>query len=149
MEQEKNESLFELQVDYDSGNYFKEATKWSTFVAIIYFIGIGFIVLFLAIAGAAIFSSDLMQTETDSPFAAPQMDTSALRIALMFVIIVFVTYSGVMLYRFSSLCRQGIDRQDQLVFNSGLKALRNFFIAAGIMAMVGIVSDLIDLATLL
>lgn len=143
MEQNNPDPLFELQVDHESRNHFKETTRWTNFIAIIYFICFGLLILGFMLAGSLLLnygsysssSSEFDELQTQTTMAA------TLAIVLLVVMIGFFIYGGVMLIRFSSACRRGVETQDQQSFNMGLRALRNYFIAMGCVAVLGILDD--------
>ncbi|HWB90771.1 MAG TPA: hypothetical protein VG605_02925, partial [Puia sp.] len=57
-------------------------------------------------------------------------------------------YVVFMLYRFSVLTRRGIERQDQVVFAEGMKCLKVYFIISGILALLGLLGNLLSLTKL-
>lgn len=138
-QQPSNEPLFELQVDYDSGTTLNEAAKWAKFIAIIFFICIGFSVLVIAFFSAAI--KDAIGT------MIPEMGEAAgvggVLIGAIIIVLIIFTYITILLYKFATLVRQGIATQNQLVFNEGLRNLKNYFLINGIFALIGIVSEVI------
>jgi hypothetical protein len=138
MEQNNPDILSELQVDHETRSHFKEASKWSNFIAVISFICFGLLALVLLLAGPFMFSQNY-----PSDFEGPKMEqgSPAFRIAQMLLMTVFLLYAGIMLLRFASACRRGVEMQDQQSLNYGLRALRNFFIALGCFSILGIVRD--------
>ncbi|WP_162915906.1 hypothetical protein [Paraflavitalea soli] len=133
-----DEPLFELQVDYDAGNKFNEATRWAKFMSIICFICIGFGVIAIAFGSAAltmVFSTYWPGVET----------IGGMIIAVIVIVLIIFTYITILLYRFATLVKQGIETQNQGVFNEGLKNLKNYFLINGIFALLGIVFNAIGL----
>jgi hypothetical protein len=149
MDQNTPDHLLDLQVDHESGAYFKEAAKWGNFIAIIYFICIGLFLLVLLFASAALLGTGdaNLRYGMENEFKAVELSPVATALRVVSVIAVFglFVYGGLMLYRFASRCREGVDRQDQLTFNMGLQALRNYFICTGIVAILGFINDIITL----
>ena len=151
MEQDNSGSLFELQVDHESTAYFREAARWSKFISIIYFICIAFFLLALLFAGSMILGTGAGNRMLESDPAFNKAVTKS-PIAIAFGVIIALgffalfIYGGLMLYRFGNYCREGVERQDQLTFNQGLKSLRNYFICTGVIAVAGIINDLISLS---
>lgn len=135
MEQQfSNEPLLDLQVDYDSGNKFNEASRWAKFFAIVCFVGIGLMLLWVAIAGLAVrqaFSQLMPGTYFDG--------MGGLVIGVIVIVLGIFGFLMFLLYRFATLVKQGIQMQDQSLFNEGLKNLKNYFLINGIFALIGIV----------
>jgi hypothetical protein len=138
MEQQSPDApLFELQVDYDAGNRFKESSKWGRFIAIIIFICLGFFLLLLTFGSAAL----LQGMSATSPGIAA---AGGFVIAGLFVIAAVYVFIAIQLFRFASLVKEGIERQDQLTFNNALKSLRNYFMASGIVSLILILWSVYD-----
>lgn len=146
MEQNNPDSLFELQVDHESRNHFKEAAKWGNFIAVIYFVCFGLLLLVMLLAGSLLFNAARVGTDVEGfETVQPSALLVTLQIVMGISMVVFLIYGGLMLYRFASACRRGVETQDQQSFNFGLKGLRNYFIAAGIVALLGIVDDVVTI----
>jgi hypothetical protein len=138
MEQQSPDApLFELQVDYDSGNRFKESSKWGRFIAIVIFICLGLFLLLLTFGSAAL----IQGMATTSPDIA---SNGGLVIGGLFIIAAVYVFIAIQLFRFASLVKEGIERQDQLTFNNALKSLRNYFMASGIVSLILIVWSVYD-----
>lgn len=146
MEQNNAEPLFELQVDHESRHHFKEATKWSNFIAIMYIIAFGLLILVFLIAGSALLGSGAYNSQLENMPEGTATNTTMTMIGGI-VLILFLIYAGLMLYRFSSYTRRGVEMQDQVSFNHGMKGLRNYFIATGILGAWGILTDLFEIFT--
>ena len=150
MEQNQPDSLLELQVDQESKTYFREASRWSNFIAIIYFIGFGFFMLMLLIVGGVFLSGGFDQFPQEGEFMGAESNiTVGVQTVQVTIVFVYLIYGGIMLYRFSGRCRRAIENQDQLSFTTALRSLRNYFIAGGIIAIVGIIADVLNIANVL
>lgn len=136
----ENESLFELQVDYESGNRFREASKWGRFIAVVLFICIGLFLLVLTFASAAL----IQGLSATYPGVAT---LGGVFIAALFIIAAVYVYITIQLFRFAALVKEGIERQDQATFNNALKSLRNYFIASGIVSLLVIIWSVYDTVT--
>lgn len=137
-QQPSNETLFELQVDYDSGNRLKEAGKWASFIAIICFVCIGIGVLVLAFASTVLIQGF-------SVYMPELQGAGGVLIGVIILVLIIFTYLTILLYRFAALIRQGIEQQNQTLFNDGLKNLKNYFLINGVFALLGIVMNGIGL----
>jgi hypothetical protein len=135
-QQPSNEPLFELQVDYDSGNMFNESSKWAKFIAIVYFVCIG-----LSVCGLALSSTFLIQTfGTLMPELA---SAGGLIVGIIITALAIFTYTTILLYRFAMQIKQGVYNRDQATFNSGLKNLKNYFVVYGIFTLLALVLNVI------
>lgn len=141
MEQNTEESLLELNVDYDSGNILKDTARWTRFISVTGMIGIGFFLLVLLIAGSALLALFSQTLPGIQAFAG----------VIVGAVIVVFGIMGVMVYvlfRFSSLTRKGLETQNQEIFNQGLNGLKIFFIINGVLALIGLFFNLLSLTNL-
>lgn len=135
-QQPSTEPLFELQVDYDSGNMFNESSRWAKFLAIIYFIIIGLCVLALAFSSAVIVQ--VFGT------AMPELGSvGGLLIGVIIIALIILTYITILLFRFATQVKQGIYNRDQALFNDGLKNLKNYFIIYGVFTLLALVLNIV------
>ena len=141
MEQQfSNEPLLDLQVDYDSGNKFNEASRWAKFFAIVCFVGIGLMLLWVAIAGLAV--RQVFSTVMPGAYFEGM---GSLVIGIIIIVLGIFGFLMFLLYRFATLVKQGIQMQDQSLFNEGLRNLKNYFLINGIFALIGIVINALGL----
>ena len=141
MEENTQQPLIDLNVDYDAGNILRETTRWTKFISIVGIIGVALILLSLLFAGALITSL--------SARLLPGME--AFTGLIIFVIIVVVAILGLMvslLYRFSTLVKKGIETQDQETFNKGLNSLKIYFIISGVFALLSLLANFVNLFNL-
>ena len=135
-QQPSTEPLFELQVDYDSGNMFNESSKWAKFIAIIYFVIIGLCVLALAFSSAVIVQV--------FGAAMPELGAAGgVLIGVIIIALIILTYITILLYRFATQVKQGIHNRDQVLFNDGLKNLKNYFLIYGVFSLLALVINII------
>lgn len=135
-QQPSTEPLFELQVDYDSGNMFNESSRWAKFLAIIYFVIIGLCVLALAFSSAVIVQ--VFGT------AMPELGSvGGLLIGVIIIALIILTYITILLFRFATQVKQGIYNRDQALFNDGLKNLKNYFVIYGVFTLLALVLNIV------
>lgn len=143
MEQQFSDTTFELKVDYESGNSFKELIRWSNFVALFVLILTGLGLLILAIAGIGLLaSSEDLKIGT---FYEGGSASGLIQMVLLVAFLLLFSVTAVLLFRFSSLCRRGFNHRDQSSFNKGLKALYNYFLVGLVLAVLGVISGLVEL----
>ncbi|HLK31422.1 MAG TPA: hypothetical protein VKT28_22780 [Puia sp.] len=138
MEENAQEPLINLNVDYDAGNILKETARWTRFISIIGIIGVAIVLLVLIFAGAAI----------TAMYARMMPGVEAMAGVILFIAFLVIAIAGFMvflLYRFSTLVRKGIDTQDQQMFNSGLSALKIYFIISGVFAILSLLINSLSL----
>ena len=130
-----------MHLDYDGGNILRETVRWSRFFSIVCIIGLAICLLAVVAAGRLIMPvfSKLL----------PGLDglESAAFAFIMVFFLVFLAILGFlvyMLYRFSVLTRKGIEHQDQTVFAEGMKCLKVYFIGSGIIAVLGLLGNLLS-----
>ena len=135
-QQPSNEPLFELQVDYDSGNSFSETSKWAKFLSIVYFVCIGIAVLFTAFSSAII----IQALATIMPELA---SVGGVIVGGVIIALIIFTYLTILLYRFATQVKQGILNRDQALFNDGVKNLKNYFLIYGVFTLLALVLNLV------
>jgi len=143
MEENVQESMLEMHLDYDGGNILKETVRWSRFLSVVGLIGLGvcLLVTVLMLMGGALLTAFSQVMPGIEGFAG---------VLLIFCLFVFgiVGILVWMLYRFSTLIRRGIEMQDQAIFNQGMKSLKIYFLISGIFAILGLLINLISLTSL-
>jgi hypothetical protein len=134
MEENSQESLIELNVDYDAGNILKETARWTKFISIIGIIGVALLLLCLLFAGTMITTLTSRMMPGFEGYAG----------ILISVVIIVVAILGLMvslLYRFSTNIKKGIETQDQEAFNKGLSSLKIYFIISGVFAVISLLAN--------
>lgn len=138
--QEKDKpELLDMHLDYDGGNTLHEAVRWSKFLSITMIAGIGLLLLFVLIGGPVYVMA----------YGSLSVDGAGVIWAILGVFVLYLgawIAGGIVLLRFSLFARRGMDYQDQVVFNRGLKSLKITFI---IFAIVSIVSLLATIFTII
>lgn len=116
-----------LTINQPTRDFLLETTKWAKFLAIMGYIGIGFLVLAGIIVGIAFSFIDEMKT-IGFPMGL---------IGLVYVIIAVVYYFPVTyLYRFSVQARSGLMFNNQETFTSGIENLKSHYRFIGIFTIV-------------
>ena len=140
MEQSSNESLFDLQLDHEAGSHFRESSKWAKFLSIVYFVAIGFFLLILLFAASAMVNAF-------QQYAPGFAGAGGFLIAIIVIALAIIAFTTFLLFRFAVLTKQGIERQDQVVFNQGLQALKNYFMVYGVLTMLSLIFSVITAIT--
>ena len=140
MERNVDESLFDLQVDPEAGSHFRESSKWAKFLSVVSFIAIAFVLLVLIFAATAL-------TRVFQEFRPEFAGAGGFFVAVAIVGVVIVFFTSYLLFRFATLTKQGIERQDQITFNKGLLALKNYFMIYGVITMLTLILTIISTFT--
>jgi hypothetical protein len=141
---EENQSLLDLQVDREAASNLTEATRWGKLLALITTIGFGlFLILIFFLWGKlsnVLFSNDELDNK----------NFQMLRIAFIVAFLIMGVILGIMmsfLVKGANRIRLGIQNRDQLLFNSGLNSIKNYFAMYGVLALLGLFFELLGLVT--
>jgi hypothetical protein len=138
---ERDESLFGLQVDAETQKNISIAGRWAKFLAIMGFVFLGFMFVVIAIVAAGGISSDSFEELFDIP-------TSAFFAIILVAVLIVCLIVGVLcylLFKGANLTRQGIQQNDQALFNEGIVAYKNYFIVYTIITILGAALNFISL----
>jgi len=148
MDQNTSGSLFELHVDSEAARQFRDGTKWARFIAIFYLVAILLAAVLITFAGASL--KIWFETYVPSMGGVDMSAMDELGSILVIIVIVIMAIFGfiyILLYRFATLVRKGIEQSNQEVFNDGLKYLKYYCIINGVIALLGIVFTFIGTIT--
>ena len=129
-EQPKTE-LLEMHLDYDGGHTLQEAIRWSKFLSITGIVGIGLLLLAILIGTPYALEGYGQLTPESEGIIGIFLAAVALYFAALIA-------AAIVLLRFSRLAKRGMDRQDQLIFNRGLKSLKVTFMILGILSCLSV-----------
>jgi len=119
---------FELHLNQTALDYLRESAKWSMFLAILGFVGVGFLAL-MAIIMTSVMSA---MPETPGPFGAVKGIVSIFYIVIA-VIYLFPIYY---LYRYASNTKRAIYSKDSALLTDALGALKSHHKFLGIAAII-------------
>lgn len=136
MDQQTEQPLFELQVDYDSGNTIKEMSKWARFISITYMVIMGLLLIAMIFASTA-------AIEFVSNLRPEIAGLGAIAFGIIILAVGVFIFIAIQLYRFADMTRQGVERQDQELFNSGLKSLKTYLMVSGIVGMLSLALNIL------
>ena len=145
MENTPNDSLLQMNLDYDGGNILRDTLRWSRFLSIVGFVCLALFLLVILLAGSTI----LMAISRLFP-GLGDMEGLGTAIFVIAIVLIFAVlgYAVYMLYRFSTLTRKGIEQQDQAVFNKGIQSLKTYFLIGGILSILSLLSNISTLIRL-
>lgn len=139
---EYNQSPPELRVDGQAADYLTEASRWGKRLGVLILAGIGLFFLLMLLLWNRITGQLIVQDETDE---------QTMQIVKVVAIIAFLIMAAIaaillgFLIRGATRIRSGIRNRDQILFNSGLANLRNYFAMYAIIGIIGLFFSLIAL----
>ncbi|WEK33444.1 MAG: hypothetical protein P0Y53_13210 [Candidatus Pseudobacter hemicellulosilyticus] len=149
MEQSSTDSLFDLQVDHETGEYLRETGKWSRFIGISYIVccALGLVVLLVLLLVLYVFRAVDLETALEAyPTLAGREATLIIPFMLGIAGCGILTVAGIQLVRFARNCKYAVQQQDQAAFNASLRNLRTFLLLFGIVIILSVVASLLQMA---
>jgi hypothetical protein len=134
--------LLDLQVDRDAASNLTEVSRWAKLLGLLISIGFGLFFLLMIILWGR-FSSLL--------FPKDELGTQSAQMGVIFIVAALVVIAlivGIMmnfLIKGANRIRLGIHNRDQLLFNSGLNSIKNYFAMYGVIALIGLFFELLGL----
>lgn len=141
---EEDQSLLDLQVDREAAQQLTEMSRWGKLLGVLVCIGCGLLFILLIILWGRFSTAITPNEELDAQNA--QLD----RIILIVILLAFGVVIGVLmsfLIKGANRIRMGIYNRDQLLFNSGLNSIRNFFAMNGVLALIWLFLKLLVLVS--
>jgi len=138
----ENQSFLELQVDKEASENLSEAARWGKLLGIMVLGAIGLLLLLIILMGRQIASLFLTTSEMQGT------DGDLLLVGLIGVVAFVGAIVGLLmsfLIKGANRIRHGILRKDQIVFNSGLANLKNYFAMYGILGILGLLLSMLGL----
>ena len=136
MDQNTSDTLFGLQVDSEAVAQFRDGTKWARFISIVYLAGILIAALVITFAGDNVKS--WLETYVPTMGALDMDMLGNIFVVVVIIGLAIVGFIYILLLRFATLVRKGIQQRNQEVFNDGLKYLKYYCIINGVIALLGI-----------
>src|SRR5204862_7641724 len=127
---EENPSFLELKVDQQMSATLAEVSRWGKFLAIIVIVAIGLFFLMVILLWGRLAGQFLTLEEIQGSGA------DLLMAGLIVVFAIVGAIVGILmsfLIKAANRIRSGILNQDQLLFNSGLANLKNYFAMYGVL----------------
>ena len=139
---EENQSFLELQVDKGASEGLSEAARWGRLLAVMVLVALGLLLLLIIFMGKQF--GELVLTTEEMQGNGGDLVMVGLIVALVFVGVI----AGILmsfLIKGANRIRNGIRDKDQLLFNSGLANLKNYFAMYGILGILGLLMALLGL----
>ncbi|MHA4846999.1 hypothetical protein ACX0G7_22725 [Flavitalea antarctica] len=130
---EQSTNLFELHVDHNGSVFLREVAKWSKFLSIVGFVGMGLAMLFLIFAGS--FSSTILNNPayggSNSMYAG-----SFFQIVFLGAFMLIYFFPCLYLFRFATKMQVALRNNDQDTLNASFENLKSCFKFIGIFTIV-------------
>jgi hypothetical protein len=137
---EESQSILELQVDQTASKNLSDAARWAKFLSVTGLVCMGLMLIFVV----------TMQTQIASALSQvipgfSNLDSFGVLITIVIIAVAIVCLLLYFLFRGSVLIKRGIDTKNQETFNSGLALLKAYFTMYGILAIVGLITNLVNI----
>ena len=119
-----------LDVDQESSAHLLTTSKWTRFIAILFFVACALAILLLFTGGMRSFGN--LSRLSNIPLFGMEETGIFLVIAFIFIAMYFVTYF--FLFRFSNFTREALVSENTETLNKGLKSLKTYFILSASLA---------------
>jgi hypothetical protein len=137
---EENQSILELQVDQTASKNLSDVTRWAKFLSITGLVCMGVMVIFFIVMRSKIASA---LSQLIPGFS--EIDSFGMLISIVVIGAGLVCVLMYFLFRGSVLIRKGIESKNQEVFNNGLASLRAYFTMYGVLAVIGLVINMVSI----
>lgn len=138
---EDNQSILNnLQIDQEGNNQLTETARWAKLFSVLGLSALALMVISLAVSWEIILKL-LTSTQGSNPPAGVGT------VLFMMVLLVTVIASILLLFILKGAIRirRGLINKDQVLFNSGLSSLKNFFVMFGVITVLRFVFYLLQL----
>jgi len=139
---EENPSFLELKVDQQMSATLAEVSRWGKFLAVLVIVAIGLFFLMVILLWGRLAGQFLTLEEIQGSGA------DLLMAGLIVVFAIVGAIVGILmsfLIKAANRIRSGILNQDQLLFNSGLANLKNYFAMYGVLGILGLLFTFLGL----
>lgn len=136
---EESQFILGLQVDQTASKSLSDAARWAKFLSVTGFVFMG-IMLILCLAMQSQIAAALSRVIpgfTNVESFGVLITAVIVGVGIVYVLMYF-------LFRGSALIKKGIEAKNQEMFNRGLASLKAYFTMYGILAIVGLISNLVS-----
>ena len=136
---EESQFILGLQVDQTASKSLSDAARWAKFLSVTGFVFMG-IMLILCLAMQSQIAAALSRVIP----GCTNVESFGVLITAVIVGVGIVYVLMYFLFRGSALIKKGIEAKNQEMFNRGLASLKAYFTMYGILAIVGLISNLVS-----
>jgi len=139
---DENQSFLELQVDQDLSANLMEASRWGKFLAVMVIVAIGLFFLMAILLSGRLAGQFLTVEQMQGNGADLLMVGLIVGFAIIGIIVgILMSF----LIKGANRIRNGIRNKDQMLFNSGLANLKNYFVMYGVLSILGLLFSFLGL----
>ena len=136
MEPNQEQSLFDSNMDHVTQEHLQSVAKWTRFISITGFIGLGIILVILLIAGTQITG----QLSELSGLKGFDMAGAGVIIAIIVVAILISVLWVYFLFKSSNLLTNGLQNRDPAMIADGFRAMKTYFIISFVLSVLSLLS---------
>jgi hypothetical protein len=136
MEQNQDQSLFDMNMDSTTQSHLLSISKWTKFISITGFVVGGLFIILLAALGSEIIS------KFSAIFSFGDANMAGALIAIVLVVLLVMGCWLFFLFRASTLLKKGVQSRDTAQLAEGFKAMRIYFIFSFIISLLSMLSTL-------
>ena len=136
MEQNQDQSLFDMNMDSSSQSHLLSISKWTKFISVTGLIVCGLVLLLVVSYGAEIVG------QFSALLAFGEGDLAGALIAIVVVAVLIFGFWIFFLFRASSLLKKGLATRNTADLADGFKAMRNYFVFSFVISILSLLSTL-------
>jgi nitric oxide reductase large subunit len=136
MEPNQEQSLFDSNMDHVTQEHLQSVSKWTRFISITGFIGLGLILIILLIAGSQVAG----QLSSLSGLNGFDMAGAGVIIAIIVVAILIMVLWVYFLFKASNLLSNGLQSRDSAMIADGFRAMKIYFIISFVLSVLSLLS---------
>ena len=143
--EQQDQPLFDFPVETPTQRNLLSAGGWARFIGIIGFIFLGLLVIVLVVAISRPGGAGSMTSTLEEILPGDLIGLAGMLIVVILVLFAIIGTLSYLLIRGAGLIKKGIYTQNQATFNSGLASYRTFFIVYGILSVLSLIFNIIEL----
>ncbi len=136
MEQNQDQSLFDMNMDASTQGHLLSISKWTKFISVTGFVVGGIVLILLAAYGTEIMK------QFSKLLSFGDADFAGMLIAIVLVAFLLMGCWLYFLFRASTLLRKGLQSRDTTQLSEGFKSMRIYFVFSFIISVLSILSTL-------
>ncbi|MDZ4810116.1 MAG: hypothetical protein SGI96_17910 [Bacteroidota bacterium] len=136
MEQNQDQSLFDMNMDSTTQSHLLSISKWTKFISITGFVIGGLFLLLLAAYGSEIID------RVSVLFTVGDADLAGAVIAIVLVAMLLIGFWLFFLLRASTLLKRGLQNRNTVQLADGFKAMRIYFVFSFVISILSMLSTL-------
>lgn len=136
MEPNQEQSLFDSNMDHVTQEHLQSVAKWTRFISITGFVGLGLVLIMLLVAGSQ------LATSLSSLPGFGALDMAGAVIAIIIIALVIMGLWIFFLFKASNLLTNGLQNRDSGMLAEGFRAMKTYFIISFVLSILSLLSTL-------